>query len=388
VREPDIDELLASSSRAGRISATLDLEKAVATSEISLICINVETQPNGGQNTLALEQLMSQIGIAIARKGQFHSVAVRSTILPSTTRRRLLPILEQTAGPIGIRAGLAHHPEFMREGSAVADFGNVPRGVIGELDTRTADVLATLFGEFSQSLHRTTPEISEAVKYVDNAWHALKVTFANEIAALCHPDRIDSHALMALFRADNRLNISDAYLKPGLGFGGPCLGKDLRAFVHWGAAAGLDLPLLSSIDASNSIHLKRSIDWLLARGKRRFAILGLAYKPGTDDLRSSPYMHIVRELRANGRDVRALDRDVSAGRSAHSYYMASEAAELDVLLTDDLPGLIAWSEAVVICSYASEYRAVFSMVRTDQVVLDFARNSAADAGQHPYHAFI
>jgi GDP-mannose 6-dehydrogenase len=386
VREPKVEELLASSIRGGRVRATTDLANAVAASAISLICINVETQRNGEQNTGALEQLMDQIGVAISQKEQFHAVAIRSTILPSTTRRRLLPILERIAGTVGDRVGLAHHPEFMREGSAVADFQDVPRAVIGELDSRTADILVELFGEFSRSLYRTTPEISEAVKYADNAWHALKVTFANEIATLCHPDRIDSHALMELFCADDRLNISNAYLKPGFGFGGPCLGKDLRAFVHWGKAAGLELPLLSSIDASNNSHLRRSIDWLIASGKQRFAVLGLAYKPGTEDLRSSPYVYIVRELRAAGRDVRALDGDVSAGAARRSH-TGGEAAELDVMLTNDLRGLITWSDTVVICSYAAEYRTIYSMIRADQIVLDFARISAADAGEHPYHAF-
>ncbi len=388
VREPQIDALLAASVESGRLSATLDAEDAVAASDISLVCINVATGPDGRQDIGPLERLIGRIGEAIARKRRFHSVVVRSTILPTTTRRRLSPILERIAGPIGDRVGLAHHPEFIREGSAVADFSNPPRTIIGELDVRTADVLAELYGKFSPSLYRTTPELSEAVKYADNAWHALKVAFANEIGTLCHPDRIDSQALMALFCTDNRLNISDAYLKPGFGFGGACLGKDLRAFVHWGQSAGLELPLLSNVNASNVSHLQRSVDWLLASGRQRFAVLGLASKPGTDDLRSSPLVHIVRKLRASGRDVRAFDRDVSAGRSAHRHHAGDEAADLDALLTADLPELIAWCDAVVICSPSAEYGSIWSKIRPDQVVLDFARILAADTAMPAHHAFI
>lgn len=388
VHEPEVDELLAASLRSGRLRATLNAEDAVAASDISLVCINVETGPNGQQALVPLEQLIGRIGEAITRKGQFHSVAVHSTILPTTTRHRLLPILERTAGPIGSRFGLAHHPEFIREGTAVADFSNAPRTIIGELDAPTADILVELYGPLSRSTHRTTPELSEAVKYADNAWHALKVAFANEIGTLCHPDQIDSHALMELFCADNQLNISSAYLKPGFGFGGACLGKDLRAFVHWGKAAGLALPLLSNVDASNLSHLKRSIDWLIASGRRRFAVLGLATKPGTDDLRSSPFVYIAHELQAGGREVRAFDRNVSAGRSAHHTHSAGDAAKLDITLTDDLPELIAWSDAVVIGSYNAEYKSIFPMLRPDQAVLDFARILAAHAATPNYRAFI
>lgn len=387
VREPEVDALLAASLKSGLLTATLNAEGAVAASDMSLVCIDVETGPAGQQDIAPLERLIGRIGAAVGRSGRFHSIVVRSTILPTTTRRRLMPILERTAGPIGARVGLAHQPEFLREGAAVADFGNPPRTIIGELDAQTADRLAELYGAFSQSLFRTTPEISEAVKYADNAWHALKVAFANEVGTLCHPDRIDSHALMELFCADTRLNISGAYLKPGFAFGGACLGKDLSALVHWGKAAGHELPLLSSVDASNASHLKRSVDWLVASERQRFAVLGLASKAGTDDLRSSPFVHIVRQLRAAGKDVRAFDRDVSAGVSARQH-QGLEATGSDLPLTDDLPELIAWADAIVICSHGADARSVLSMVRPDQIILDFARTLSAGAPMTDYHAFF
>ncbi len=390
VLEPGLSELFAASGQTGHLTATSDLAGAIADSEMSLICIGVPTQADGKQDTAALERLAAAIADAIGRGDRFHSVVIRSTVLPGTTRGRILPILEQALGRIGTRFGLAHHPEFMREGSAVADFRHAPRTVIGELDTRTGEALAALYRGFERPVFRTTPELSEAAKYADNAWHALKVTFANEIGTICHAGEIDSHTLMELFCADTQLNISPAYLRPGFGFGGACLAKDLRALTRWSAQAGLELPLLSQVDASNRRHLRRSVDWLLASGRRRFAMLGLAAKTGTDDLRDSPFLHIARELRAAGREVRAFDPNVSRGRQSpsHSDYVGKVAAELDTLLTDDLPGLVAWSDAVAVCSSAPEYREALALIGAQHIVLDFARLAARDAGQHAYRTFV
>jgi GDP-mannose 6-dehydrogenase len=388
VLEPGLEELVADSAKAGHLKAVADLETAVVNSEMSLVCVGVGAAADASQTIGALEHLLCRLAQAVAEKGQFHSVVVRSTVLPTTTRRRLLPVLERAAGPIGMGFGLAHHPEFMREGSAVSDFRNAPRTVIGELDARTADRLVELYGGFSQSLFRTTPELSEAVKYADNAWHALKVAFANEIGAICEVGAIDSHALMEMFCADDRLNISNAYLKPGFAFGGSCLPRDVKAFVHWGEAAGLQLPLLSQVDASNRRHLQRSVDWLLASGGRRFALLGLANKAGIDDLRASPFLHIARELRAAGPEVRAYDPHVFRGLSqpSHNDYVGRVADDLETLLADDLPGLIAWSDAVVLCSYRPEQQ-IFSSIGANKIVLDFARIAGPAPGQYRYHAF-
>ncbi len=389
VLEPDVEGLLADGVRAGRLRATLNLDSAVANSEMSLVCINVNADADGPQELDSLALLTRQLGEAIAKKRQFHSVVIRSTILPKTTRGRLLPILEQAVGPIGTGFGLAHHPEFMRQGMAVSDFCTA-RTIIGELDRRTADKLVKLFSEFSQSVFRTTPELSEAVKYVDNAWHALKVAFANEIGTICNAGRIDSHALMELFCSDRRLNISTAYLKPGFGFGGSCLAKDINALVGWGEAVGLALPLLSHINPSNRHHLQRNVDWLIASGRRRFAMLGLANKAGIDDLRASPFLHLALGLRAAGAELRAYDPAVSAGRRepSHRDHVSGVFPDLDTVLTNDLRGLIAWSDAVVICAHTPEHRQALSMLGADHLVLDFARVAADDVPQHQYRSFV
>lgn len=388
VLAPGIDELVAEGARSGHLGATCDLEEAIDASDLSMICIGLVTAADGSQDLAPLDGLVHAIGGAISRKGRFHSVVVRSTVVPTTTRKRLLPILEGAVGPIGARFGLAHHPEFMRAATAVSDFQHASRIIIGALDDQTAHNLVELYEDFAGAPFRTTPEMSEAIKYADNAWHALKVAFANEIGTICSANQIDGAAVMDLFCADTELNISRAYLRPGFGFGGACLSKDLRALVHWGAEAGLKLPLLSNVNASNECHVRRSVDWLLNSGRQRFALMGLASEPGLDDLRSSPFLQIARQLRAAGRESRAYDPDVSKGRSNPSRhdYVDGVSGELDSLLADDLRELVEWSDAVVMCSQAPPD--VFSMIDGDRIVLDFARIATARRGEYRYHAFV
>jgi len=238
VLEPGLDALLDRNVRAGRLRAVASLEAAVDGSDISLICVNVPTSADGTQNTDGIERLVRELGEAIARKCQFHSVAIRSTVLPTTTRQRLEPLLEQATGSrVGEGFGLAHHPEFIRQGAAVSDFHHGSRCIIGEIDKLTADRLVDLFGAFSRAVFRTSPELSEAAKYTDNAWHALKVTFANEIGTICNFGKIDGRTLMEMFCADDMLNLSDAYLRPGFAFGGTCLSKD-RCCRRWTICRG------------------------------------------------------------------------------------------------------------------------------------------------------
>jgi GDP-mannose 6-dehydrogenase len=387
--EPEIEELLARSKFEGRLHATMDANAAVAGTDMSLICVDVGTGPDGSQNTASLEQAVHDVGAAIAAKGKFHSVVIRSTLLPTTTRRLVLPILEQSTGKVlGTGFGLAYHPEFIREGSGVSDFRNAMRTIIGEFDAATAEMLIGLYREFSASIFRTTPELSEAAKYADNAWHAVKVTFANEIATICNAEQIDSAALMEMFCADSRLNISKAYLNPGYGFGGSCLAKDVTAIVHRSEKAGLDLPLLSNVIASNQRHIQRSVDWIVSHGRNRFAVLGLAYKAGTGDLRNSPYLQIALALRSAGKEVRAFDVDVSRATAASTTTTHFMDEGGDSLLTDDLQALATWCDTIVICNYTPEYSQILQSVGTEKTILDFARKMAI--GTHPLriHAFV
>ena len=248
--ERDIDELVGAGVSAGRLQVTSDARAAVAETELSLVCVGTPSRPNGSLDTSAVEAVIREIGDAIAAKGAYHSVVIRSTVLPGTVRGRLLPLLEEkTGGKVGIAFGLASNPEFMREGSAVADFRNPPKTVIGALDERTADLLAELYGKFPAPMFRDAVEVAELAKYADNVWHALKVAFGNEIGTLCKDLSIDSHTLMDIFCSDTKLNISKTYLKPGFAFGGSCLPKDTRALSHFLVSRDIEAPIIANVSA-------------------------------------------------------------------------------------------------------------------------------------------
>jgi GDP-mannose 6-dehydrogenase len=375
VAEPGIGEVLQQAWRAGRLAGARDLDEAVARTDLTFVCVGAAVRPDGSQDISPVEDVVRRIGNAIARHPRYHSVVVRSTLLPGTVRGRLLPLLEQaTGGIVGERFGLAYNPEFMREGSAVADFQNPPRTVIGELDSRTAQAMIALRSGAAPVLC-TDVETAETIKYVDNCWHALKVAFANEVGAICHASGVDGQAVMDNFCADRVLNISPAYLQPGFAFGGPCLPTDVAALVRHGLSKGLDLPILSHIVASNQGVIARACEEVLRTPYRRIGLLGLAYKPGVGDLRGSPYVELARRLAAAGRCVRAFDPGVSAARTsvAQRNYVGRPMADLDEVLVDDLEQLLAWAELIVLSGPTPDDRADFAQLGPALPVIDLAR---------------
>lgn len=385
VAEPGLDQLMTRASRTRRLSGAPDVETAVARSDLTFICVRATSHPDDAQDTLAIEDVARRIGKAIARKQTHHSVVVRSTVLPGTTRARILPALEHAVGgQVGRGFGLAHNPEFTREGSAISDFRQPPRIVIGELDAGTSDKLASLYSNFASPLFRTGVEVAEAIKYADNSWHALKVAFANEIGSICDSVSVDRSDLMTIFCADDVLNISPAYLGPGFAFGGPCLPVDIGALVHWGKTRGLELPVLSHISDSNERLIERTIDRILRTGHNRVGLLGLSYKAGVGDLRGSPYARIANRLIAAGRSVRAFDPGLSRGRmiGASQPYMDDIVPTLDTMLVEDLDELLAWAQTIILTSNASEYAAALEDLRADQVVLDLIAIRSSKKPEH------
>ncbi len=280
----------------------------------------------------------------------------------------------ETGGSVGETFGLANNPEFTREGSAIADFRNPSRIVIGEIDSRTGDRLASVYSGIDVLLVRTSAEVAETVKYADNSWHALKVVFANEMDVISRAADVDSREVMNIFCTDTVLNISPAYLKPGFAFGGPCLPKDVDVLTQWCRSNGVDIPVLAHVAESNERVIRRACSTVMDAGLSRIAFLGLAYKAGVGDLRGSPFAVLARQLLQAGRSVRAFDPDVSRGRrlaTRHDY--TDDAVEgLDSLLTDDVDELMAWAEVVVVTSYADQYATVLSKLDSRRVVLDLA----------------
>src|SRR5579863_1298633 len=287
--EAEIAEVIAAAVRSGRLRATNNEADAVNQTELSFVCVGTPSQANGNLDLTYIRRVCELIGKALKNKAAHHTVVIRSTVLPGTMRQIVIPILEEYSGKkAGVGFGVCNNPEFLREGSAVRDFNNPPKTVIGEVDRASGDTLAALYAKLNAPIIRTDLETAEMVKYVDNSWHALKIGFANEIGNLCKSFTIDAHEVMGIFCQDKKLNISPAYLMPGFAFGGSCLPKDLRALAYKAKMQDLALPILTSILPSNELQVARGVDLIMQKGHKKVGILGFSFKAGTDDLRESP----------------------------------------------------------------------------------------------------
>ena len=386
VAEPGLDELVSEVVSARWLRAEPDPDAAVAASDVSLVCVGTPSAPDGRLDTAALERVAGEIGRAIGRLGRYHLVVVRSTTLPGTCRRLVIPILEEASGcSAGTEFGFAVNPEFMREGSSITDFEDPPKTVVGELNPASGEAVIALYDGFAAPAFRVSIEVAEMAKYADNAFHALKVGFANEIGAACRAFALDSHEVMAILLADTKLNLSPAYLSPGFAFGGSCLGKDLRALVHAGRDAGVELPILGSVLDSNELCIRHAVDLVLASGRRRVGLFGLAFKPGTDDLRESPLVELAAQLLEAGLDVLIFDPSVRIGAlTGTNRAAAARISSLEERLVADAEAVMRHAEVCVVG--ASTPASVAALAARDgRVVVDLvrlpnARNLRAEPG--------
>lgn len=348
--EERIGELVERAVREGRLRATSDAAAAVGSSELSLVCVGTPSAPNGSLSTTYLERVAEQIGRAL-RPG--HVVVFRSTMLPGTCAELLIPILELSSGlRAGADFGVAVNPEFLREGTSVRDFFAPPKTVIGESDPASGDVVAGLYEGLPGEVFRVPIPVAEMTKYADNAFHAVKIGFANELGAVCQALGVDSYQVMDVFLADRKLNISPAYLRPGFAFGGSCLPKDLRGLVYAARKADVSVPLLSHVLPANEAHLRRAFDLVTAPGLRKVGMFGLSFKPGTDDLRESPLVELAERLLGKGYDLRIYDANVSMSRlmGANREYIAERLPHLGDLLADSVAEVLDHAEVCVIGS--------------------------------------
>jgi GDP-mannose 6-dehydrogenase len=357
VIEPGLAELIKEQVALGRLSATVDAAGAIREADLSIVCVGTPSTSHGGPNLDALERVAVAIGEALSASERRHTVVVRSTVAPGTTEELVIPLIEGASGlRAGFEFGVIVNPEFLREGSAIDDFDNPAKTVVGELDSASGDVVAALYEGMPAPLFRVPLRVAEFAKYVDNAFHALKIAFANEIGVLCRSSGIDSHELMPSFLADRKLNISEAYLRPGFAFGGSCLPKDLRALLYAARRADLDLPLLESVLPSNDRHLARTVDVVLSLGRLRVGILGLAFKPGVDDLRESPLVELAERLIGKGYDLRIYDPAVSISRlvGANREYMSEHLPHLSELLVESVEDLLEHAEVCIVGAASPE----------------------------------
>ena len=371
-----IGDILQQAVQDGSLTASTSAEDAVLSSEISLVCVGTPSQFNGSLDLSYVRRVCEDIGAILKNKDEFHVVVIRSTILPGSMRSLVIPALETSSGKVaGVGFGVCNNPEFLREGTSVYDFYNPPKTVIGESDSKSGDLLASLYANIDAPLIRTEMEVSEMVKYADNNWHAVKVAFANEIGSICKEVGIDSHKVMDIFCKDTKLNISSYYMKPGFAFGGSCLPKDVRALAYKANQLNLDLPLLNNVLRSNRRHIERGLSMIMGKGNRKVGFLGFSFKAGTDDLRESPLVEVIEQLIGKGFELKLYDRNVNAAKllGANRDYIMNRIPHISKLMVSDIESVLDFAETIVVGNNSPEFKDLQSKIRPGQVIVDLVR---------------
>jgi GDP-mannose 6-dehydrogenase len=376
--EARMSELVAEAHEASRLSATTDSCAAIQQSDISFVCVGTPSLRSGKLDLSHVEHVASGIGAALKRKDSYHVVVLRSTVLPGTTESLVIPAVEKASDKrVGTDFAVCYNPEFMREASAVADFLNPPYTIVGASDPSQRTLIRELYKGVPGQFFETTIRVAEMVKYVSNVFHAVKVCFANEIGTLCKGMGVDAEDVTRIFTSDTKLNISPAYLSPGFAFGGSCLPKDLRALTYKAKELDLSLPMLESILPSNAGQLDRAVDAVLRANRRKISVLGLSFKAGTDDLRESPQVQLVKRLLGEGCQLRIWDKDVSLGRLAGSnrQYIEEVIPHIGSLLSSDLEEVVRSGEVVIVGTKIDREQ-LSRCLRPDQIVIDLVNLSA------------
>jgi GDP-mannose 6-dehydrogenase len=374
--EPGLDDLLKRATDEKRLRATTATGDAVHATDLSLICVGTPSRKNGSLDLGYLERVCEQIGDALASKDSYHVVVVRSTVLPGTTHNVVIPALERHAGKIyGEGFGVAVNPEFLREGTAIKDFRQPPLTLVGHNHAADAAPTKALYENIDAPLVSTSIRVAEMMKYTSNAWHAVKVVFANEIGNLCKRVGVDSHEVMDIFCKDEKLNLSSYYLKPGFAFGGSCLPKDVRAMQYRAKEVDLELPLINSVLNSNRMQVQHAIDRIVDTGKKKIGLFGFSFKAGTDDLREAPMVILAEALMGKGYELCIYDRNVSLARlvGANKQYINEQIPHLSQHLCESIDDVIAKSEVIVIGNAAPEFSDAVTRCRPDQIVIDLVR---------------
>ena len=382
--EKDIGEMIAATVKSGHLRATADVRDAVFGSDMSLICVGTPSQLNGNLDLSHVRKVCQEIGAAIREKDSFHVVVARSTMLPGSMRALVIPTLEAASGKVaGVDFGVCNNPEFLREGTAVYDYYNPPKTVIGESDEKAGALLVQLYEKMDAPLVRTDVETAEMVKYTDNTWHAVKVAFANEIGNICKAVGIDGHKVMEIFCQDTKLNLSPYYMKPGFAFGGSCLPKDVRALTYKARSLDLDLPLLNSILPSNQRQVEKGIKMIVDKGARKVGILGFSFKAGTDDLRESPLVDVIEYLLGKGYELKLYDKNVNlaALTGANQDYILNHIPHISKLMVTNMQDVLDFADTIVIGNGAAEFKTVPASLKPHQHIVDLVRISKEQSGE-------
>ena len=373
--EHGLPELIREAVDGRRLEVMVEPAAAVGSTDISMVCVGTPSQPNGSLDLRFARRVAQEIGDGLRMRPGYHVVAFRSTMLPGSVETELLPLLEERSGKrCGPDFGVVYNPEFMREGSAVADFFQPSRTLIGEVDRRAGDRLARLYADIDAPLVRTSVATAEMIKYVDNAFHALKVSFANEVGSLCRAEGVDGSEVMDIFCLDRKLNLAPKYLTPGAPFGGSCLPKDVRALVYRSKMRDMSTPLLDAILTSNERHKQRVLEMVMSHGRKRIGLLGLSFKPGTDDLRESPTVQLVEALIGKGYQVAIYDEDVSLARvfGSNRAYIEHEIPHIASLMRPRAAEVVREAEVLILANRDPRYDADIQARPSGQVLIDLA----------------
>jgi len=375
--EPQLKELTANAVAKGHLRATMSAEDAILNSDLTFICVGTPSQKNNSLDLKYVRRVCEDIGHALKAKQTFHIIACRSTMLPGSMRQVVIPILEKFSEKKHRRDFSACiNPEFMMEGTAVYDYFHPPKNVVGTRDERVCHILSELnLACTNMPTIFIDMEEAEIVKYTDNIWHALKVGFANEIGNVCKTLNIDSHRVMDIFCQDTKLNLSSYYLKPGFAFGGSCLPKDLRAFLHASQDLNVKLPIIASVLPSNKLQIDIALNMIIEQGNKRIGILGFSFKENTDDLRESPIVELIELLIGKGYELILFDKNISEAKlyGANRDYILNHIPHISELMVGSIQELMNRAETIIIGNKAHEFESVLDDVREDQVIIDLVR---------------
>lgn len=373
--EKGLEEQIKSSVEGNKLYATKDYRKAVLESEVSFICVGTPSLPNGSINLAYIYQVVKQVAESLKEKDTFHTIVIRSTVKPGTLKT-CTEIVEDISGKkVNEGFGMVSNPEFLREGSAMKDFVNPPYTIIGTKSEKSQTVLQELYGSIDAPIYCIKPEEAELVKYANNNFHALKISFANEIGNICKEHQVDGHIVMDIVCKDTKLNLSPYYMKPGFAFGGSCLPKDVRGLTNIAKKMDLETPLLSSLLESNKYQIERGLDMITSTGKKKIGFLGFAFKSGTDDLRESPIVEVIETLIGKGYDLRVYDSNVhlSSLMGKNKEYINSHIPHIYKLLKEDIEEVIKESDVLVIGNGSKEFKEILPKIPKDKTIIDLVR---------------
>jgi len=384
--ENGLEEQIKESVKLDMLTATQDYKLAVKNTDVSFICVGTPSLANGSINLAYIYQVVKQIAEVIKEKNSFHTIVIRSTVKVGT-HKTCLEIIEDISGKThGNDFGVVSNPEFLREGTAMYDFVNPPYTIIGTNSEESKQIVTKLYGTINAPIHYIKPKEAEMIKYANNNFHAMKITFANEIGNICKENNVDGHVVMDIVSKDTKLNLSPYYLKPGFAFGGSCLPKDVRGLLKIAKDVDLKTPLLSSLLKSNYYQIERGLDLIYNTGKKKIGILGFAFKSGTDDLRESPIVNVIETLIGKGYELRVYDSNVhlSALLGKNKDYINSHIPHIYKLLVKNIKEVIENSDVIVIGNNAKEFSKIVPNISKEKIIIDLVRANKEKTSKDNY----